>query len=82
EQGSGSKKIKIGAREEVPVAKEIVITGKRMDGKQVKYTFYNCIVTGGGAFEFQKNAVGVFDTTFTATYDDEQEAIGEFEEAL
>ena len=71
--------IKIGAPEQSPIEKEIVITGTRMDGKQVKYTFYSCIVSGNGAFEFQKNAAGVLDVTFTATYDPTNDAIGKME---
>jgi len=78
EPGNGKLGLSAGG---APNYKKVKISGTRSDGTAVTWTFYKCMPTGFGAYEFAKDAEGKIEVTFTALWDDDEGALGEFSPA-
>lgn len=68
--------LSLGVFSTTPEEKEIQIYGTRKDGKQVKFTFYRCILTATGAFGYSKDDEALLEATFTAVMDDAHNCLG------
>ena len=74
--GSPLTSLSLGEFSTTPEELEIQLYGARKDGKQIKLTFYRCILTSTGPFTYSKEDEGLLEATFTAVYDDTHACIG------
>ena len=68
--------LSLGVFSTTPEEKQIQLYGTRKDGKQVKFTFYRCILTATGGYSYSKDDEALLEATFTAVLDDTQNCLG------
>ena len=77
---SAGSTLKLGVEADEPLAVEIQVYAKNKDGDYVKFTFYSCYLSSPGEMRFSREEEALIESTFTATFDDEEECVGLFEE--
>ena len=73
---AGVDSLSLGVWSDNPPEKEIQMYAKRKDGKYVKFTFYDCVLTSAGDFGFSKDDEALIESTYTALYDDDESCCG------
>lgn len=77
----GTTSLSLGVYQENPPEKKIEIYANNKNNKQVKFTFYDCVLASTGALTYSRDEEALIEATFRALYDDSQGCVGLMEVA-